>query len=120
MLPSINGDKEVIPSCVKLHLNKFAQDDKIIIKNKVSRETVLCIASDNSLRSTRIKYHKIIQKIPNLVQMDPKNWLVWCNIHLERIFTFILFIGVCYPEPMTQHCSSILGKSVHTTKKIRC
>ena len=50
--PSSNGGKEVIPSCVKVYLNKFSQYEKIIIKKKVSRKTVLRIASENSLIST--------------------------------------------------------------------
>ena len=52
MLPSSNGGKEVSPSCVKVYLNEFSQDDKISTKKKVSRKTVLRIASENSLRST--------------------------------------------------------------------
>ena len=52
MFSSSNGGKEVSPSCVKLYLNKFAQDEKIFIKKKVARNTVLCIASENSLRYT--------------------------------------------------------------------
>ena len=40
MFPSSNSGKEVSPSCVKVYLNKFAQDEKIIIKKKVARKTV--------------------------------------------------------------------------------
>ena len=52
MFPSSNCVKGVIPSCVEVYLNKFSQDEKIIIKNKFSRKTVLSIASENSLSST--------------------------------------------------------------------
>ena len=52
MFPSGNGGKEVIPSCIKVYLNKFAQDEKIIIKRRVARKTFIRIASENSLRST--------------------------------------------------------------------
>ena len=52
MFPSSNGGNEITPSCVDVYLNKFAQDEKIIIKKKVPRKTVLCIASDNYLMST--------------------------------------------------------------------
>ena len=45
MPPSSNGGKEVSPSWVKVYLNKFAQDEKTIIKKKVDRKTVCCIAS---------------------------------------------------------------------------
>ena len=52
MFSSSNGGKKVIPLCVKLYLNKLAQYEKITIKKKVARKTVLRLASDNSLRST--------------------------------------------------------------------
>ena len=52
MPPSSNGGKEVSRSCVKLYLNKFSQDEKIIIKGKGARKTVTHIASENSLRYT--------------------------------------------------------------------
>ena len=52
MFPSSNGGKEVSPSCVKVYLKIFSQDEKIIIRKKVARKTVLCIASENSVRST--------------------------------------------------------------------
>ena len=45
MFPSINVGKEVSPSWVKVYLNKFSQDEKIIIKKKDYMKTVLCIAS---------------------------------------------------------------------------
>ena len=51
-VPLINGGNEVTPSYVKVYLSNFSQDDKIIINKKVTRKTVLCIASDNSLVST--------------------------------------------------------------------
>ena len=52
MLPSSNGGKWVSASCVKLYPNEFSQDDKISIKKKVARETVLRVPSDNSRRYT--------------------------------------------------------------------
>ena len=52
MSPSSNGGNEVSPSFVEVYLNKFAQDDKIIIRKKGSSKTVLRIASENSLMST--------------------------------------------------------------------
>ena len=52
MLPPSNGGKEVIPSCVKVYINKFSQDEKIRNKKRFARKTVLRIASENSLRST--------------------------------------------------------------------
>ena len=52
MFSSSNGGKEVSPSCVKVYLNKFSQDEKIIIKKKVARKTVLRIVSENFFRST--------------------------------------------------------------------
>ena len=52
MFPSSNGGNEVSPSCVEVYLNNFSQDEKIMIKKKVSRKTVLRIASENSLMST--------------------------------------------------------------------
>ena len=52
MPPSSNGVKQVSPSCVEVYINTFAQDEKIIIKKKVARKTVLCIASQNYLIST--------------------------------------------------------------------
>ena len=54
MPPSSNCGKEVSPSCVKLYLNKFSHNEKISIKKKVARNTVLSISADNSLRSTTI------------------------------------------------------------------
>ena len=53
MLPSSNGGKEVSPSCVKLYLDEFSQDEKISIKKKTFRKTVLRIDSENSLRFTK-------------------------------------------------------------------
>ena len=98
--PSSNGGKEIRPPCVEVYLNKFSQGEKISIKKKVSRKTIINIASENSLRSTTSylvtivssnfiegKYHLIIHQIPNLVQMDTKNWLVCCKTHLERMLT---------------------------------
>ena len=52
MFPSSNGGNEVSPSCVEVYLTKFSQDEKIIIKKKFSRKTILRIASENSLMST--------------------------------------------------------------------
>ena len=52
MFPSSNGGKIVSPSCVKVYLNNFAKDEKIVINKRVARKTFLCIASENSLRST--------------------------------------------------------------------
>ena len=59
MLPSSNGGKEISQSYVKVYLNKFSQYEKISIKKKVSRKTVLRIASENYLRSTTIYLMKI-------------------------------------------------------------
>ena len=76
MFPSSNGGKEVSTSCVEVYINKFSQDEKIIIRKKFSRKTVLCIASDNSLVYTTsclltIESSNFIQgKIP---QNHPEN-----------------------------------------------
>ena len=53
LLSSSNGGKDISPSCVNIHLNKLSQDEKIIIKKKVSRKNVLRIDSDNPPRSTK-------------------------------------------------------------------
>ena len=45
MFPSSNGGKEVRLSCAEVYLKIFSQYEKIIIKKKVSRRTVLRIAS---------------------------------------------------------------------------
>ena len=52
IIPSSNGGKEIRPPCVEVYLNKFSQGEKISIKKKVSRKTILNIASENSIRST--------------------------------------------------------------------
>ena len=44
MFPSGNAGKEVSPSCIKVYLNNFAKDEKIIIKKRVARKTFLCVA----------------------------------------------------------------------------
>ena len=89
MLPSSNGGKEVRPSCVKVYLNKFAQDEKISINKKVTRKAVLHKASDNSLRFTtsyimttaasNFVEGKIPQDHPENTKLGTdgsKNWLV--------------------------------------------
>ena len=89
MLPSSNGGKEVSQSCVKVYLNKFAQDEKISINEKFTRKTVLHIASDNSLRFTTIYIMTIAasnfiegqipqdhQENTKLGTDGSKNWLV--------------------------------------------
>ena len=89
MPPLSNGGKEVRPSCVKVYLNAFAQDDKISIKKKVSRKIILRVASQNSLRSntrylpTMAASNFIQGKISQdhlsntkLGTMDHKNWSV--------------------------------------------
>ena len=50
MFSSSNSGKEFSPSCVKLYLNGFDQDEKIFINKKAARKTVLSIPM-NSLRS---------------------------------------------------------------------
>ena len=52
--PSSNGDKEVSPSCVKIYLNKFSQDERISIKKKFFRKTVLRISTENYPRYTTV------------------------------------------------------------------
>ena len=91
MLPSSNGGKEIGPSYVKVYLNKFSQYEKISIKNKVSRKTVICIASDNSLRSTTIYLMNITDsnfiegKIP---QDHPVNTKLGTDLFQPKTSTF--------------------------------
>ena len=78
MFPSSNGGKIVSPSCVKVYLNNFAKDEKIVINKRVARKTFLCIASENSLRSTTsyimtITASNLIDvKIPQDNTQDPR------------------------------------------------
>ena len=80
MLTSINGGKEVRPSCVNVYLNRFSQDEKIITKKKVSRKNVLCIASENPLMYTTS--YLMITEASNLIegiipQYNPGNTKIW-------------------------------------------
>ena len=96
MFPSSNGGNEVRPSCVELYLNKFAQDEKIIIKKKFSRKTVLRIASDNSLISatsylmTISDSNSIEGKIPKYHPENTKLGTIF-----SELIPIVFSIGAC-------------------------
>ena len=99
MPPSSNGGKEVIPSCVEVYLDKFAQDEKIIIKKKVSRKTVLRIASNNSLMSTT-SYLMTIAASNSVEGKIPKHYPEIPNLVLffsELIPIVFYVVACCWP-----------------------
>ena len=93
MFPSINGSNEVS----QVYLNKFAQDEKIIIKKKVSRKTVLLIASDNSLMSTTsylmtmTASNSIEGKIPKYHPANTKLGTIF-----SELIPIVFSVGACF------------------------
>ena len=96
MSPSSNGGKEVNLSYVEVYLNKFAQDEKIIFKKKVTRKTVLRIAPENPLMSTT-SYLMTIAASNSIEGKIPKDHPA--NIKLGTIFSelipIVFSVGAC-------------------------
>ena len=142
MPPSSNGGKEVSPSRVEVYLNKFSQDEKIIIQKKVSRKTVIFIDSENSLRSTTRylmtiaasnliggkipQYHPAntklgtygSQKLVGMMQYEFGKDVEFYPIHrsfLSRTEAITVFIS---PGKISTHCkeNEMLVYSVHDNK----